>query len=141
MYQYRKSWIDYEHQDMMIFDTDVLIWAQRGNAKAADLIDTTSERYIAIYTYMELLQAAQNKNQHHVIQSFIQTFNFTLLPLTEAIGHRASIYIEEYSLSHGLRAGDAIIAATAAETRISLATANIKHYTMIRDLQVVPFRP
>lgn len=125
----------------MIFDTDVLIWAQRGNAKAITLIDATSSLNISIYTYMELLQAAQRKDQHKIIKHFLKEFNFKLFPLTEMIGHRASIYIEEYSLSHGLRAGDAMIAATAVENNIPLVSGNSKHYKMIQDLNLVVFKP
>jgi hypothetical protein len=126
---------------IVIFDTDILIWAQRGNAKAATLIDKTDFLNLSIYSYMELLQAAQGKAQHKVIKDFLSDFHFKLLPLTEAIGHRASIYIEEYSLSHGIRAGDALIAATAVENNKPLASANAKHYHMIQELQLVVFKP
>jgi len=43
--------------------------------------------------------------------------------------------MEEYALSHGLRAGDAIIAATAAEHNIALCTSNAKHFKPIKDLK------
>jgi len=45
----------------MIFDTDVLIWVQRGNLKAAKLIESVSDRYVSVQTSMELLQYAQDK--------------------------------------------------------------------------------
>lgn len=126
----------------MIFDTDIFIWAQRGNTKAAKLINaTTAERLLSIQSYLELLQGTQNKQQHQVIKKFIAEFGFITLPLTENIGHRALIYIEEYALSSGLRAGDAIIAATAIENGLTLTSSNIKHYRAIKDLKLKVFRP
>ena len=125
----------------MIFDTDILVWIQRGNEKAAALVDKSSERFLSILSYMELLQSAENKKQHYVIKEFLKLYGFQMLPLTENIGHRASVYVEEYSLSSGLRAGDAIIAATATENNITLATGNGKHFKPIKDLTLRIFRP
>ncbi len=125
----------------MIFDTDILVWIQRGNEKAATLVDKSSERFLSILSYMELLQSAENKKQHYVIKEFLKLYGFQMLPLTENIGHRASVYLEEYSLSSGLRAGDAIIAATATENNMVLATGNGKHFKSIKDLTLKIFRP
>ena len=125
----------------MLFDTDILIWVQRGNTRAADLIDSADDRYISIQTFMELLQSAQNKQQHRVIKKFITDYNFSVLPLTENIGHRALIYVEEYGLSHSMRAGDALIAATAIENNLALCTANEKHFRAIKDLELKIFKP
>jgi hypothetical protein len=125
----------------MIFDTDILIWIQKGSEKAAALIDKSADRFLSILTYMELLQAAENKKQHRVIKDFLKDYGFRILPLTENIGHRASVYIEEYSLSSGLRAGDAIIAATATENSMILATGDGKHFKPIKDLTLKIFHP
>jgi predicted nucleic acid-binding protein len=125
----------------VLFDTDVLIWIQRGNAKAAEWVEKEGERNISVLTYMELLQGAREKRQHEYILDFLHEFNFRILPLSENIGHRAAIYIEEYSLSHGLRSGDAITAATATENGLTLCTANAKHYKPIRELKLRVFRP
>ena len=125
----------------MIFDTDILIWIQRGNDKAARLIDQTPERFISVQTYLELLQGAEDKRQQTYTKDFLSTQHFLILPFTENIGHRASIYIEEYGLSSGLRAGDALIAATAIENHLTLSTSNAKHFKLIRDLQLKIFKP
>lgn len=125
----------------MIFDTDILIWVQRGNLNAARLIQKTVERYISVQSYMELLQCAQNKTQNNYSKSFLKDFCFTVLPLTENIGHRAAIYIEEFSLSHNMRAGDALIAATATELNMTLCSSNAKHFRQISDLKLKIFKP
>lgn len=125
----------------MLFDTDILIWCQRSHAKAAQLISDTKSRNISIQTYMELFQCAQSKKEHHVIRDFLVEFDFNILPFTENIGHRAAVYIEEYSLSDGLRSGDAIIAATAMESNLTLVSGNRKHYKEIKDLQLKVFVP
>lgn len=125
----------------MLFDTDVFIWIQRGNTKAARLVDRDEERLLSVQTYMELLQGAENKQHHEYTKSFLRDFGFRTLPLSEDVGHRAAVYIETYSLSHGLRAGDAIIAATAAENNLTLCTSNAKHFKPIRDLKLKVLRP
>jgi predicted nucleic acid-binding protein len=126
----------------MIFDTDIFIWVQRGNEKAARLMEkSTSDRYLSIQTYMELLQGAKNKAQHKYVKDFITSFGFIVLPLSENIGHRASIYIEEYTLSSGMRSGDALIAATAVENNMPLVSSNAKHFRVIKDIKLKTFKP
>jgi len=90
---------------------------------------------------MEPLQFATNKTQISHTKTFISAFGFTVLPFTENIGHRASIYKEEYTLVSNLRAGDAIIAATATENNMILVTGNAKHFKVIRDLRLKIFKP
>jgi hypothetical protein len=125
----------------MIFDTDVFIWAQRGNEKVVRLFEKEEEKYLSVQTYMELLQNATNKTQHKYTKDFLTSFGFIVLPLTENIGHRASIYVEEYTLSSSLGAADAIIAATAVENNMPLASSNVKHFRVIKELQLKAFKP
>jgi len=125
----------------VIFDTDIFIFVQRGNEKAARLIDGEAERFLSIYTYMELLQGAKDKGQHKYIVDFLKEFGFQTLSMTENIGHRAAVYVEEYTISGGLRAGDAIIAATAVEHGLALCTGNQKHFKAIKELRLKVFEP
>lgn len=125
----------------MIYDTDILIWGQRGNIKAAKLLETDEDKYLSIQSYMELLQGARNKKHHQYVKDFIRDFEFAILPFTENIGHRALIYVEEYSLSSNMRAGDAIISATAVENNLILVSNNVKHFKVVKELQLKVFRP
>jgi predicted nucleic acid-binding protein len=90
---------------------------------------------------MELLQAPKSKLQQKQIRNFLVEFDFSVIPLSENIGHRAAIYIEEYSLSSGLLAADALIAATAVEYDLALISSNLKHFKVIKDLELIPFKP
>jgi len=125
----------------MIFDTDIFIWIQRGNYRAAKLVETADERYLSIFSYMELLQNAKNKKQHKFTNDFLKSYCFQVLPFTENIGHRSAVYVEEYSLTYGLRAGDAVVAATAVENALTLCTSNKKHFHFIKELDLKFFKP
>lgn len=118
-----------------------MIWVQRGNDKAAKLIEKDMDRCISVQSYMELLQGAKNKTHHKYVKGFISEFEFSVLPLTENIGHRALIYVEEYALSSNMRVGDALIAATAVENNMMLASSNIKHFKVVNELQLKGFKP
>lgn len=126
---------------MAIFDTDILIWIERGNSKAAKIVNNADLRFISTQTYMELLQCAKSKLHHKITREFLRDYDFQILPFTENIGHRASIYIEEYTLTCGIRAGDAIIAATAIEHNLELVTSNGKHFKPLHELQLHIFHP
>ena len=134
------KWIILESH-VMIYDTDILIWVQRGNEKAAGLIEKDPEKHLSIYSYMELLQGAKNKTHHGHVKDFIHQFGFSILPLTENIGHRALIYVEEYALSSHMRSGDAVIAATAVENNLTLVSSNVKHFRAVKELQLKGFVP
>jgi len=125
----------------MLFDTDILIWCLRGNENAAKIINDIDPRALSIVTYMELLQGARDKKEMKLLRVFISELGFTVIPLTENISHRASIYMEEYCLKIELGIADALIAATAVENGLILFTGNEKHYKLINDLEVKIFKP
>jgi hypothetical protein len=124
----------------MLFDTDVLIWCFRGNAKAAKAIEGDAAPVISAVTYMELIQGARDKRELKIIASFLADMDIPVLPLTENIGHRATIYLEEHALKDGMAMADALIAATAMEYSLTLCTGNAKHFKVISDLDLDVFR-
>lgn len=125
----------------MVFDTDVVIWVLRGDAKAARTVDTETERAISIVTYMELIQGARNRQEARQIKAFLKEAEFQVLPLSDGIGHRASIYVEEYGLGTAIGVADALIAATVVELGERLCTANHRHYAPLKELETKVFRP
>ena len=130
-----------ERDVAMLFETDVLIWVLRGSTKAAKIIESDEERYISTVSYMELLQGARDKEEVRTIKRFLVDFGFEIMPLTQNIGYRASIYMEEYGLRAGMCMADALLAATAVENQVTLCTSNRKHYRPISDLDLKIFRP
>ena len=125
----------------MIFDTDVLVWASRGNLSAARTIDAASDRALSIVSLMELVQGARSKLEARQIRQSLRQLQFRILPLSEPIGATAAAIVEQHALAHGIQLADALIAATAIETDLPLCTANVKHFRPIGSLSRVAFRP
>ncbi len=125
----------------MLFDTDVVIWSLRGNRRASRFIDEADRLDLSIISYMELVQGARDKNDLRMMRGYLADVGFRILPLSENIGHRAAVYMEEWALKSALTIADALIAATAAEKAIRLCSANVKHYRAISELELKVFRP
>jgi len=124
-----------------MFDTDVLIWLIRGSRAAGEQIEGATELSLSTVSYMELVEGARSKVELGDIKEFLSRRGFQMLPLSENIGNRASIYMEEFGLQSGLDMGDALIAATAVENHLTLCTANRRHFAGISELQLKIFRP
>ena len=125
----------------MIFDTDIFIWIQRGSVKAARLLENCNERFIAVQTYMELMQGAKNKTQLAQTRRFLKDFNIRVIPLSTEIGNLAMSLVEQYTLSHDMRSADALIASTAIDQSQTLCTSNDKHYRQIPILELQILKP
>lgn len=60
-----------EKDASVLFDTDVLIWALRGNAKAARVIENDAERAVSTVAVLELLQSARGKQEMALLRPFV----------------------------------------------------------------------
>jgi predicted nucleic acid-binding protein len=124
----------------MIVDTDILIWYLRGRREAADLLDACDRIRLSAVTYMELVQEMRNADELRALRSTLARGRWQVLPITEAISTRAMTYVEEHFLSGSLQMADALIAATCIEHGERLATGNVKHYRLVAELSIQPFR-
>ena len=125
----------------LLVDTDVLVWLLRGRDSARAALDACSAVEVSVVTYMELVQGVRNKTELQTLRRTVGLSGWRILPLTEAIGQRATLYLESFGLSHGLRLADALIASAAIETGNTLLTANAKHYRCVSDLPLARFTP
>ena len=125
----------------MLVDTDVLIWLLRGRGSAKAAIEACPSVELSAITYMELLQGTRSNAELRKLRQTIRRSDWRILPLTEAIGHRATSYIERFGLSHGLRLADALIAASTVEAGGALLTGNARRYRRIGEMQVVAYAP
>jgi tRNA(fMet)-specific endonuclease VapC len=120
--------------DRYLLDTDIIIDVSRGNANAAKYVDSLSDAAISIITAQELIAGARDKRDLAEIDSLISTY--PIEHLDAAVGLRAYDLLKEYAKSHGLRAFDSLIAATAMERGLVLVTRNRKHFAMIDGLRI-----
>ena len=125
----------------MLVDTDVMIWHLRGYPAAAQRLDQLERLTFSAVTYMELLQGMRNRTEMVALQKSLAMRKAEQLPLTPAITATAIKLMEELSLSHGMQMGDALIAATALEHKLTVLTGNVKHFKAVGDLRVERFEP
>ena len=90
---------------------------------------------------MELVQGCRDKADLARLKKGLAADGVEIVPITPAISQRACALIDELALSHGLRLADALIGATALEFQATLLTANVRHFTAVKRLQVEAFLP
>jgi predicted nucleic acid-binding protein len=121
---------------MKLIDTDVAIDHFHGHQAARDYFTeafvTGEVLAISVVTLTELM-AGMRPGEETPTEKLLSLF--VLLDVDEVIGRKAGAYLNEYSRSHAIDLGDALIAATAAVAGAELITRNLKHYPMT-DIQV-----
>ena len=127
----------------LIFDTDILVWVQRGHLGAAEFVNRVppEERNLSAITYLELLYGARDGNDLKNVQRMVADLFADVIPISERISASAVRVMELFVLAHRPELSDAVIAATALDRQEALATANRKHFHFIPRLKLRAFRP
>ena len=125
----------------MLVDTDVLIWYLKGNENAYQVIENSSNFFISVVTYMELVQGMRNKKELNNLRKALHIWNAKILYISEEISAKAMFYVEQHFLSHSMQLADALIGATAIAYGNPVLTGNDKHYKVLKDLKIKRFKP
>ncbi len=121
---------------MVIIDSDIIIDYFRELDKAIDFINRimTDNVFITSITKMEILVGARNNNEIVEIDKFLSEFK--LIYLNKSVSQHAIKFIKQYSLQGNLRIPDALIAACVKYCNCLFYTNNIKHFKMIKEINV-----
>jgi hypothetical protein len=126
---------------MKMIDTDVLIWYLRGNKKSKETIEKMDGFLISVLTYMELVQGMRNKRELTTLRSALRKWNIKILLINEDISAKAMFLVEQHYLSNSLVLADALIASTAISNGLKLLTGNVKHYKIIKNVEIEEYKP
>jgi hypothetical protein len=115
--------------DGILIDTDVLIDYMHGYPEAVVFVKSVSARAkLSVVTTAEVYsgaRAAEMKQIGAALRLFPQ------LAVTRQVAVRGGLLRNQYAKSQGLKLGDALIAATAQEYGLELATLNVRHFPML----------
>jgi len=118
-----------------LIDSDIVVDFTRGAAEAVDYLQSLGrDCRISAITALELIAGA--RSQREVADLDILISIYQQIPPTEDVMRRAYYLMKIHGKSAGLRTLDAVIAATALEEGLTLATRNRKHFQMIGDLKL-----
>lgn len=120
----------------MLVDSDVLITHLRGLSAARDWLIGARKNgplVISVVSIAELVGSLRSVERREVWRLLS---SFRAEPATEIISRRAGELMRRYRRSHtGIGLGDYLIAATADVKGLQLATLNVRHFPMFKDLR------
>lgn len=116
----------------ILVDSDILIDVARGRdaallARWMHLSGGNSVVACSPVTVAEIWHGARPP-EYRALDALFRAM--TCVPIDSAIGRRAGEYLRQFSRSHHVELGDALIAATASIHNLTLWTRNRKHYPM-----------
>ncbi len=115
----------------ILFDTDILIEALRGNERVnRALIELAQKETLMACTPVTFAEIYRGMRSHEKERTALTLSAFTCVTIDQSVGKKAGEYLRSYGKTHGLEIADALIAASAVVHRMQLCTFNWKHYPM-----------
>jgi predicted nucleic acid-binding protein len=118
----------------LLLDTCILVDLLRGNQVAASAVAAFDERpNVCAVSALELLAGARSQREETKIENVLATFSS--VGIDDLMFRRAGRILYHYRKSHNLDFADALIAAVAEHSGLTLVTLNLKHFPMFKKLK------
>ncbi len=122
----------------MIIDTNIVIDFLKERSEAIQFFSELEDRPVISVITVSELYARVRESERRTLQAFID--GSQTVAVNEKIALQAGEYLNQYQKSHGVRLGDALIAATATVLSLELVSLNAKHFPMLEGI-LVPYNP
>jgi len=111
-----------------LIDTSILVNVLRGDKSARAWIDALPENAgaISVITAAELIAGCRNRTEQRAVEREMELYDTVWV--SEEISRAALEFYKRYHLSHNVGFLDCLIAATALQNSLRLATLNLKHF-------------
>ena len=119
----------------ILFDSSVLIAHLRGVTEASELLAGVArpERLVSVLSRVEIEGGMRSSERYDVARLFGIV---TLVPVSDVIARRAAEHLRRFRRSHeGIDMVDYVIAASAEVLEADLATLDLRHFPMFRQLE------
>lgn len=125
------------YRTRFLVDTDIIINYLIGREIARDflmrIIDESVSGFFSVITEAELLSGSRNADDEAAIYSILDCME--AIEVERNIAVTAGKLRQKYYAAYRTELPDAIIAATANEYELILATANEKHFNMFKEIE------
>jgi predicted nucleic acid-binding protein len=119
---------------MHLLDTSVLVSILRKNEIALAWFESSAdEPKMSVVSLTELYLGVRRQREERDIVELER--RVPPLPVDRDIAVRAGVFVRLYGPSHSVEIPDALIAATAEQQGLRLATLNVKHFPMFPKLK------
>ena len=118
----------------VLLDTSIIVDLLRGKPAAVNYVQGRKERpHLSVVSVAELRAGQRSINEARRIDAIIASYS--LHDVTLEIAERAGGFLKTYRKSHRLDMADVLVAATATEHGLKLATLNLKPFPMFPHLE------
>jgi len=122
---------------MYLVDTDVLIWALRGNKSFEDLLQNLKDKGSLSISTVTIAEIYKNIFPSEIVKTEKVLSELQTWDVTEEIAKQAGLYWHEYIKKlKNLSLIDCFIASTANVNNLTLVSLNAKHFPM-KDIKTL----
>ena len=122
---------------MYLVDTDVLIWALRGNKSFEDLLQNLKDKGSLSISTVTIADIYKNIFPSEIVKTEKVLSELQTWDVTEEIAKQAGLYWQEYiKRLKNLSLIDCFIASTANVNNLTLVSLNAKHFPM-KDIKTL----